>query len=209
MSCNINPDVSGGGQPFTPSVGSEWWYPLWEKMVELDVPGMIHASSTVNPGLHVNGSHYVNQDSAAIFELCYSRVFEDFPTLKLIVPHGGGALGYQFNRYRAMHVLGNRRPFEEVVKNLYVDLAIYDRDSMEMVIRKMGADNVLWASEMFGTAQGIDPQTGRSFDDTVEWVKEMDFLGDDDRAKILEGNARKVFSPARRSSGWFVVRTAS
>lgn len=37
VACNINPDISGGAQPFTPSVGSEWWYPLWEKMVELEI----------------------------------------------------------------------------------------------------------------------------------------------------------------------------
>ena len=36
---NINPDVSGGVPPFTPSLGVEWWYPLWDKMVALDVPG--------------------------------------------------------------------------------------------------------------------------------------------------------------------------
>jgi 4-oxalmesaconate hydratase len=197
VSCNINPDVSGGGQPFTPSMGNEWWYPLYEKMVELDVPGMIHASSTVNPGLHVNGSHYVNQDAAAAFELCYSRVFDDFPTLKLIIPHGGGAVPFQFNRYRAMHTSGGRKPFEEVVKHLYFDLAIYDRDSMEMVIRKMGVDNVMFASEMFGTAQPVDPKTGKCFDDTVNWVKEMDWLTDDDRAKLFEGNARKVFIRAK------------
>ena len=195
--CNINPDVSGGGQPFTPSLGSEWWYPLWEKMVELDVPGLIHASSTVNPGLHVNGSHYVNQDSAAVFELCYSRVFQDFPKLKLIIAHGGGALGYQFNRYRSMHVLGNRPPFEEVVKNLYFDLAIYDQDSMEMLIRKVGVDRVMFASEMFGTSQGIDPQTGKCFDDTVPFVKAIESLSDADREAIFEGNARKVFSRAK------------
>jgi 4-oxalmesaconate hydratase len=197
VGCNINPDVSGGGQPFTPSIGNEWWYPLWEKMVELDVPGMVHASSTVNPGLHVNGSHYINADTASTFELCYSKVFQAFPMLKLIVPHGGGSAPYQFNRHRALHVLGNRPPFEEVVKKLYFDTAIYDRDSMEMLIRKMGPDNVLFATEMFGTAKDVDPQTGKLFDDTVDFVKEIDWLTDDDRHKIFEGNARKLFTRAR------------
>ena len=125
---NINPDVSGGAAPFTPSLGSEWWYPLWEKMTELDVPGMIHASSTLNPGLHVNGSHYVNWDTAAVVELCNSRVFDDFPKLKLIIPHGGGAIPFQWRRHSALHELARKRPFEEMVKHLWFDMAIYDQD---------------------------------------------------------------------------------
>ena len=28
--CNINPDVSGGVDPFTPSLGDEWWSPVGE-----------------------------------------------------------------------------------------------------------------------------------------------------------------------------------
>ena len=96
----------------------------------------------------------------------------------------------------AMHTSGNRKPFEEVVKHLYFDLAIYDRDSMEMVVRKMGVDNVMFASEMFGTAQPVDPKTGKCFDDTVEWVKGMDWLTEEERGKLFEGNARKLFTRA-------------
>ena len=194
VGCNINPDVSGGVDPLTPSLGDEWWYPLWEKMVELDVPGMIHASSTLNPALHVNGSHYVNQDTAAVVEICNSRLFDDFPTLKLVIPHGGGAVPYQFNRHRALHVQAGRRPFEEVVKHLFFDLAIYDQNSMELLIRKIGADNIMFATEMFGTAEATDPKTGRGFDDTVEMVDSITWLSEDDKEKIFERNARRIYS---------------
>jgi len=191
---NINPDVSGGMLPFTPSLGSDWWYPLWEKLVALDLPGMIHASSTLNPGLHVNGSHYVNWDTAAVVELCNSRVFDDFPKLKLIVPHGGGAIPFQWRRHSALHELAKKRPFEEMVKQLYFDAAIYDQDSLELLIRRMGPDRVLFASEMFGTAKAIDPTTGRCYDDTVPFVKEIAWLSDEDRTKIFEGNAKRLYS---------------
>jgi len=197
VACNINPDVSGSVEPFTPSLGSEWWYPLWEKMVELDVPGMIHASSTLNPALHILGSHYTAQHHAAVVELCMSRVFEDFPKLKLIIPHGGGAVPYQWNRHRAIHFRENRPPFEQAVRHLYFDMAIYDKDSMEMLIRKMGTDNLVFSTEMLGTAKAIDPETGRFFDDTVGTVKEITWLSDEDKYKIFEGNARKLYSRAK------------
>ena len=197
VACNINPDVSGGVAPLTPSLGDEWWYPLWEKMVDLDVPGMIHASSTLNPALHILGSHYTNQHNAAVVELCTSRVYDDFPNLKLIIPHGGGAVPYQFNRHRAVHCRENLRPFEEVVKHVYFDMAIYDKDSMEMLIRKMGVDNVVFSTEMLGTAMSVDPKTGKCFDDTVGLVKSIEWLTDEDRYKVFEGNARKLYSRAK------------
>lgn len=196
VGCNVNPDVSGGMAPLTPSIGSEWWYPLWEKLVELDVPATIHASSTLNPALHVNGAHYVNQDTAAVVELCNSRIFDDFPTLKLIIPHAGGAVPFQYNRHRSLHVHEGRRPFEEMVRHLYFDLAIYDQDCMELAIRKLGADRLMFATEMFGTGKAIDPRTGRGFDDTVTMVEAISWLSKDDRALIFEGNARKIFSRA-------------
>jgi 4-oxalmesaconate hydratase len=195
--CNINPDVSGGVAPLTPSLGDEWWYPLWAKMVELDVPGMIHASTTLNPALHILGSHYTNQHNAAVVELCNSRVYDDFPTLKLIIPHGGGAVPYQFNRHRALHYREGRKPFEEVVKHVYFDMAIYDKESMELLIKKIGADNVLFSTEMLGTAMAVDPKTGKNFDDTVGLVKSIEWLTDQDRYKIFEGNARRLYSRAK------------
>ena len=197
VACNINPDVSGGVAPLTPSLGDEWWYPLWEKMVEVDVPGMIHASSTLNPALHILGSHYTSQHHAAVVEFCNSRVFDDFPKLKVIIPHGGGAVPYQFNRHRALHVREKRRPFEEMVRHLYFDMAIYDKDAMEMLLRKIGTDNVLFSTEMLGTAKAVDPETGKFFDDTVGMAKSIEWLTDEDRYKIFEGNARNLYTLAK------------
>ena len=197
VSCNINPDVSGGVAPLTPSLGNEWWYPLWEKMVELDVPGMIHAAATLNPALHINGSHYTNQHNAAVVELCNSHVFEDFPELKLIIPHGGGAVPYQFNRHRALNMFEGRRPFEEMVSHLYFDMAVYDKESMEMLVKKIGADKVLFATEMLGTAQAVDPITGKTFDDTVGMVESIEWLSAEQRKMIFEDNAKKLYSRAK------------
>jgi 4-oxalmesaconate hydratase len=146
--------------------------------------------------MHINGAHYIAWDIAAAVELCNSRVFDDFPKLKLIVPHGGGSIPFQFSRHRALHVLGNQRSFEEMVHHLYFDLAVYDQDAMEMIIRKIGPDRVLFASEMFGTAQAVDPKTGRGFDDTVPMVRNIDWLSAEDREKIFSGNAKRLFSRA-------------
>ena len=48
IGCNLNPDPSGGYFS-TPPLTDKWWYPFYEKMVELDVPAMIHVSGCCNP----------------------------------------------------------------------------------------------------------------------------------------------------------------
>ena len=58
-------------------------------------------------------------------------------------------------------------PFEEAARRVYWDMAIYDKESMELLIKRVGADNVLFATEMFGAVNAIDPKTGRNFEDLV------------------------------------------
>ena len=84
-----------------------------------------------------------------------------------------------------------------MVKHLWFDMAIYDQDLMELLIRRMGPDRLLYASEMFGTAKATDPGTGRCYDDTVPFVKAIPWLSEEDRFKIFEGNARRLYSRAR------------
>ena len=194
VACNINPNLADGVEPLTPSLADEWWYPLWEKMVELDVPGTVHASATVNPAMQVSSSYYICEHHNAAVELLGSRVFKDFPTLRLVIPHGGGAVPYQWNRHRGAHIRRGLEPFEEAARRVYWDMAIYDKESMEMLIKRVGVDNVLFATEMFGAVNAIDPDTGRNFEESVPLVNSIDWLSGEDRHKLFEGNARKVFT---------------
>ena len=67
VGCNVNPDMAGGREPLTPSMGSEWWYPLWEKLVKLEVPCTVHASASLNPAMHLTNAYYIaHHNSAAV-----------------------------------------------------------------------------------------------------------------------------------------------
>lgn len=197
VGCNVNPDISGGLPPFTPSLADEYWYPLWERLVELDVPCMIHASTTNNPAFHINGAHYIAWDYTAVVELSASRVWQEFPTLKVIIPHGGGGIPFQWNRHRALHVLQNEPPFEEAVGHLYFDTSVYDPDSLEMLIRKVGKHRILFGSEMFGTAVSRDPVTNRAFDDIVPMLEKVPGTGPESLNAIFFENAVEVFPRLR------------
>lgn len=192
VGCNLNPDPSGGYWT-GPPLGDEAWYPLYEKLVELEVPAMIHASATCNPAFHTTGSHYLNVDSTAFLQLMESRVFQDFPALRIVMPHGGGTVPYQAARYRALAILNKWEPFEDFVKRFYFDTTVYSQDAMELLIKVVGVDNLVFASEMLGGVNTTDPRTGRSFDDNKPCLDAIGWLTDQDRRKIFEDNAKQAY----------------
>ena len=58
VGCNLNPDPSGG-KFSEPPLTDKWWYPVYEKLCELDVPAMVHVSQACNPAFHTTGSYYL------------------------------------------------------------------------------------------------------------------------------------------------------
>jgi len=80
------------------------------------------------------------------------------------------------------------------LKNVYFDTCVYHQPGIELLTRIIPADNILFASEMLGAVKGIDPTTGHNFDDTRRYIDQVGTLSAEDRYKIFEGNARKVYS---------------
>jgi 4-oxalmesaconate hydratase len=196
IGCNLNPDPSGGRWS-DPPLGDEWWYPIYEALVALDVPAMVHASATCNPAFHTTGSHYLNVDSTAFMQIFESTVLKDFPTLRLIISHGGGNVPYQAARYRAIGLMNKWEAFETVLRRLYFDTTVYSVDAMEMLVKTVGVDNVMFASEMLGGVNAIDPQTNRLFDDNKPCLDALAWLNPEDRRKIFETNALRVYPRLR------------
>ncbi|MBC2665390.1 amidohydrolase [Novosphingobium flavum] len=192
VGCNLNPDPSGGhwtGLPLT----DRSWYPLYEEMVRLDVPAMIHVSSSCNHNFQSTGAHYINGDTTAFMQFLQSDLFVDFPTLRFIIPHGGGAVPYHWGRYRGMSLEMKERPLERLLDNVFFDTCVYHFRGVELLTRVIPVDNVLFGSEMIGAVRGRDPDTGNYFDDTKKYVDACDELGEVDRYKLFEGNARRVY----------------
>jgi 4-oxalmesaconate hydratase len=193
VGCNLNPDPSGGWWK-EPPLTDKWWYPLYEKMVELDVPGMIHVSSSCNPCFHATGAHYINGDTTAFMQLIQGNLFKDFPTLKFIIPHGGGAVPFHWGRYRGLaQMLKKPLLTEHLLKNVYFDTCVYHQPGINLLAQVIPVDNILFASEMIGAVQGVDPETGFEYDDTKRYIDNL-AVSAEDKKKIFELNARKVYS---------------
>lgn len=192
VGCNLNPDPSGGKFD-SPPIYDKYWYPMFEKMCELDVPGMIHVSGSCNPAFHATGAYYINADTTAFMQLIEGDLFKDFPELRLIIPHGGGAVPYHWGRYRGLADMLKRPALDgHVMKNVYFDTCVYHQPGIDLLFEVIEKKNILFGSEMVGAVRGIDPQTGFYFDDTKRYVDALN-LSDEDRYWIYEGNARKVY----------------
>jgi 4-oxalmesaconate hydratase len=192
IGCNLNPDPSGGHWT-SPPLTDRHWYPLYEKMVELDVPAMVHVSSSCNSNFHATGAHYINADTTAFMQFLTSDLFKDFSTLRFIIPHGGGAVPFHWGRYRGLAQDLKRPPLEELLlKNVFFDTCVYHLPGIELLLKVIPIDNILFGSEMVGAVRGIDPRTGHYYDDTKRYLDALP-LNATDRRKVFEDNVRRVY----------------
>jgi 4-oxalmesaconate hydratase len=188
---NLNPDPSGGFWT-SPPLTDPYWFPVYEAMVELDVPAMVHVSSSCNPNFHALGAHYLNADTSAFMQFLEGDLFERFPTLRLVIPHGGGAVPYHWGRYRGLAMRMGRPDPATLLANVFFDTCVYHQPGIDLLTRVLPADNILFASEMLGAVRGADPDTGIDWDDTLRYVTAAG-LPEDDLRKVLEGNTRRVY----------------
>ena len=189
---NLNPDPSGGRWS-SPPLTDRYWYPLYDAMAELDVPAMVHVSASCTPVFHATGAHYINADTTAFMQLLQGDLFADFPDLRLVIPHGGGAVPYHWGRYRGLADMLKKPPLAtHVMKNVFFDTCVYHQPGIDLLFEVIDVDNILFGSEMVGAVRGIDPQTGHYFDDTKRYIDALD-ISDEAKAQVFSGNVRRVY----------------
>jgi len=190
VGCNLNPDPSGGWWT-SPPLTDRYWFPVYEAMVALDVPAMVHVSTTTNPAFHDLGAHYLNADTTVFMQLLTGDLFATFGELRLVIPHGGGAVPYHWGRYQGLaNRIGRPGRATELLRNVFFDTAVYHQPGIDLLTRVIPTENILFASEMLGAVRGADPVTGIDFDDTKRYLDAVPGL---DLPQIYEHNARRVY----------------
>ena len=193
----MNPDPYENDGTMAPRLGDRYWYPLYEKACELDIPLHLHTAGSRRPQKEPYSMHFINEETTAVYGLINSTVFEDFPDLKIMCSHGGGAIPYQVGRFNASSA---RRPganaatlFQSRLRKMYFDTVLYSKEAMELLIKVIGPDNLLFGSECPGVGSSINPETGETFDRIAPIIQGFDWLSDEDKTKIFEGNARRLY----------------
>jgi len=192
IGCNLNPDP-GGGYFRHPPLTDAYWFQFYEAMCELDVPAMIHVSGSCNPAMHATGGYYIAADTIAFMQLLEGDLFSRFPSLRFIIPHGGGAVPYHWGRYRGLADMLKKPDLKtHLMNNVFFDTCVYHQPGVDLLADVIDAKNILFGSEMIGAVRGIDPTTGHYFDDTKRYVDALN-ISEAERHAIFEGNARRVF----------------
>jgi 4-oxalmesaconate hydratase len=195
----LNPDPTEGEGPAPAGLGDPFWYPLYDAMTELDVPALIHSAGSCNPRESYT-LKFINEENIAVISLLESKVFDKYPNLKIIVAHGGGAIPYQMGRFRSWAVRRNSpQSFDDQLKKLYFDTCNYSKDSIELLLKVAGTDNVMFGTEKPGTGSARDPVSGRDFDDMKPVIDSIEWLTDEERRNIFECNCTRVYTRAFRN----------
>ena len=190
---HVAPEAANGGPIAVVQDGDMITIDETTHRIELEVPAMVHVSATCNPNFHATGAHYINADTTAFMQFLQGDLFRDFPDLRFVIPHGGGAVPYHWGRYRGLADMLKRPPLREhVMRNVFFDTCVYHQAGIDCMAKVIPVDNILFASEMLGAVKGVDPETGHNYDDTKRYIDKLP-ISDSDRRKIFEGNARRVY----------------
>ena len=155
---------------------------------------MIHVSAACNANLHTTTSHYLGADTTAFTQLLTSNLFAVFPDA---APHHPP---WRWSGARSTGVASGASPRtwscprwpRRCSATSGSTPACTTRPGIDLLLRVVPIDNILFASEMLGAVRGVDPETGHHFDDTRRYLDAAE-LTDAQRQQIYETNARRVF----------------
>jgi predicted TIM-barrel fold metal-dependent hydrolase len=189
----VNPDPYENGAEEPPPMYDRYWYPLYEKFVDLGAVAYIHSCSSRSDRAPYS-MNFVAEETIAILNLLNGPVFQDFPDLKVVVSHGGGSVPYQVGRFEAGSVRRNPdNRFTKRMRNLYYDTCLYTKEAIELLVKVVGADRCMFGSECPGTGTTVDPDDGHQYDDVASYILDIEWLSQDEKDQMLYKNAVELF----------------
>jgi predicted TIM-barrel fold metal-dependent hydrolase len=187
----VSPDPAGVRS--TPGMHEAYWYPLYQKCEEMQIPIIVHGTTCLDPRFGVVPQNYqlgfvIEQYLATQF-LSHGDVFERFPNLKVVVCHCGGALDrfIPSDPHLAQKDLSN---------NLFFDTCAHDVNYLTAAVKQRGVERLVFGTEAPGSGAAVRHEgegPGKTGDDLVPVISSFDFLTPDDLKKIFNTNPAKVF----------------
>jgi aminocarboxymuconate-semialdehyde decarboxylase len=168
------------------------FFPVYERMADLGLPLFLHPIMINNERMKqyylINLCGNPFDTAIAAGHLIFGGVMDAFPKLQVCLPHAGGALPILRGRFdRGFHIRGEcktipRAP-SEYLKRFTYDTITYSEDLLEDLVRLVGADRIM---------MGSDYCFDIAYEEPVKIVIGMKSLNEEQKAKILGGNARRL-----------------
>jgi len=174
-----------------PHIDAERLEPFYARIEELDLPLFLHPTDAIfadmlagyGRALH-NSIGRIMEVSVAASRLIVSGIMERHPTLKVVISHTGGALPYQSGKMdHNIKRTALQQPATTYIKRMYTDTVSSHLAGMKFAIEFYGADHVMYGTDY----PCLDHHK------TFEQFNEIE-LSEEDRYKILYGNARALFN---------------
>ena len=168
---------------------------LWDTAVKLDAPVFIHPVQAMPPPrvakfALVQIAQYTFDTTLCVGSLIFSGVLDRFPTLRLILSHGGGAFPYLLGRFDCMHARMDRAAQGDVaaatpsayVRRFHYDTILHNTMQLRWLAEAVGVDRIVLGSDYSFPPADLDP---------IGTVRNAGFA-DADLANILDHNALKL-----------------
>lgn len=129
--------------------------------------------------------------SLAVARMCFRGIFRDFPDIRWVIGHLGGAIPYLMERldngFRDFAEC--RAEIDELpsvyLKRLYYDTVSFSAPALRMVRELVGADHMVMGSDF--------PHLLGSIDRAVSSIEGLE-IGDDEKQAIFSGTARRILN---------------
>ena len=167
---------------------------LYARAEELDVPILLHPAKPMTTE-QVKGYELTStlgnmfENTIALARIIASGLLDRHPKLKLVCPHLGGTLPYICGRMDHQFTVLKRGPQNlqrkpsEYLRSIYLDIVSPLPEAMRFALDFSSADKLLFSSDH----PWVDPEVILSAFRSLK-------ISPADEAKILGGNARKLFN---------------
>jgi aminocarboxymuconate-semialdehyde decarboxylase len=166
---------------------------FWAAAVELDVPIFIHPTQPYQPPrtrqyAMLQVVQFTYDTTASVGSLIFSGVLDRFPTLKLILSHGGGYFPYQIGRFDRVYknLQAPTTPAQApsaYARRFYYDTILYEAAPLHYLRDLVGLDRLVLGTDYpFPVVEG----------DPVGYLERAG-LSADDIAQVAEGTIRELF----------------